>query len=54
MKYLNENIKYSPDNNLFPLSVESFYKESGLLNYYQYVDLEEDSISFKTDSFELY
>lgn len=54
IKLLKKELNYSAWNDLFPLSVEEFYNQSDLLNSYEYVDSEEDSISLKTNNFNLY
>ena len=54
IKLLKKELDYSAWNDLFPLSVDEFYDQSGLLSSYEYIDLEEDSISLKTANFNLY
>jgi len=54
MRYFNNNIKYSVWWEFFPLSIRDFYNQSWILNNYETVDLQEDSIQIDTDSFKLY
>lgn len=54
VQYLDKNFKYSPKNDLFPLSLKEYTLNSFLLKPYKKIILQEDSISFETDKFKLY
>lgn len=54
IKELDERINFSVDKKYFPMSLDEFYSKSWILNSYEMIDKEEDSISIETDSFNLY